>query len=323
MKRWMPWVAKGVVSCGLIGWLLSKVDLAAAWQQAKGVDAWMMVAALALSLVQVKLGAVRWGMVMHALSGRLSSGKTLAVYYIGVFFAQVLPGAVGGDAMRIWFTCRSGLSLISSINSVMLERAVTVLGLVVLVVLAQPLLLERVPDLPGASVFPILLAVCIAGILVLSRLDRLPESLRRWRVVRGLGHLASDTRELFFHPGWSLGTLAVAIVGHINLSLAVYMLARGLKLPIDALDCLVLVPPVILIMTLPISIAGWGLRETAMVTAFGFIGVAPASALVLSVMFGIVSLVTALPGGLVFLMFRDETLPRAVTAEPLNEEMRA
>jgi uncharacterized protein (TIRG00374 family) len=302
MKRWLPWLLKGGISLGLIAWVLSKVDLAAAWAEAKSVDPSMAALAVGLLMVQIGLGAVRWGLVLRALSATFSWGQTLTVYYIGVFFSIVLPGAVGGDAVRMWFARRHGLSLGTAVNSVALERAVTVFGLVLLVCLTQPVLLTRLPDLPGAWVFPVLLAVCVLGILVLACLDKLPESLHRWRVVRGLALLAADTRKLFFHPGFSLITLLVALVGHINLSLCVYVLAVGLGLDVQALDCLVLVPPVILIMTLPISIAGWGVRETAMVTAFGFVGVAAPSALVLSILFGIVTMLTALPGGLVFLL---------------------
>jgi len=303
VKRWLPWLIKGGVSAGLIGWLLTKVDVATAWQQAKTVDPWMAILALVLMLAQVLLGAVRWGMVLRALAGLLSAARTLKVYYIGVFFSLVLPGAaVGGDAMRMWFARRAGLDLATAVNSVMLERAVTVLGLVVLVAVTQPLLLARVPDIPGAWVFPVLLVVCIAGILVLSVLDRVPVSLRRWRLVSGLATLAAATRKLFFHPGWGGGTLAVAVIGHVNLSLAAYVLALGLNLNVDVVDCLVLIPPVVLTTILPISIGGWGVREGAMVTAFGFVGVEHQSALVLSVLFAIVGMVTALPGGLVFLL---------------------
>ncbi|CAA7614665.1 lysylphosphatidylglycerol synthase transmembrane domain-containing protein [Magnetospirillum sp. UT-4] len=301
-KRWLPWILKGGISFGLIAWVLSKIDLADAWEQATSIDPMMAVLAVALMQAQIALGAVRWGMVLRALDAVFTWGRTFAVYFIGVFFSLVLPGAVGGDAVRMWFSRRSGLSLGTAVNSVVLERAMTVFALVLLVCLTQPILLERLPDLPGVWVFPVLLAVCVLGILTLATLDKLPESLHRWRLVRGLVQLAGDTRKLFFHPGWSLSTLLVALVGHVNLSMTVYLLASGLKIDIDPLDCLVLVPPVILVMTLPISIAGWGVRETAMVTAFGFVGVADHSALVLSVLFGIVGMVTALPGGLVFLL---------------------
>lgn len=311
VMRWLPWVLKGGLSAGLIAWVFSKVDAAAAWSQAKAIDPAMVALACALLLAQVALGALRWGMVLRALRASFSWFQTVAAFYTGLFFSIVLPGAVGGDAVRMWVSRRAGLSLTSAINSVLLERVVTVFGLVLLVCLTEPVLLDRLPTLPGTWVFPVLLAVSLAGILVLAGLDRLPGSLHRWTVVRGLVTLAGDTRRVLFHPGWAGGTLAVALVGHVNLSLAVFVLARGLGLEVDALECLVLVPPVILVITLPISIAGWGVRETAMVTAFGFVGVAHESALVLSVLFGMLTMVTALPGGLFFLLLGGRRLREA------------
>ncbi|CCG39804.1 lysylphosphatidylglycerol synthase transmembrane domain-containing protein [Magnetospirillum molischianum] len=302
VKRWLPWLLKGSFSVGLIWFVFSKIDLASAWTQARTLDPAMLFLALALGLLQVWLGAVRWWLVLRALKATFTTTQTFIVYYIGVFFAIILPGAVGGDAVRMWTARRSGMSLAASINSVMLERAATVLALVLLVAATQPLLLSRTPNIPGSWVFPVLSVLGLIGILVLSVLDRLPSSLHHWRIVRGLIHLAGDTRRLFFHPAWGGATLIVAMLGHANLSFQVYALALGLGLDVSLIDCLVLVPPVILIMTLPISIAGWGLRETAMVVAFGYVGVEPHSALVLSVLFGLVSTVTALPGGVVWLL---------------------
>ena len=65
-------------------------------------------------------------------------------------------------------------------------------------------------------------------------------------------------------------------------------------------------PLVVLIMTIPISIGGWGVRETAMVALFGLIGVSNEGALVLSVLIGLVGMVSALPGGLIWLLSRDK-----------------
>ncbi|MDA8229832.1 MAG: lysylphosphatidylglycerol synthase transmembrane domain-containing protein [Magnetospirillum sp.] len=306
VKRWLPWLLKGAVSAGLIWWVLSKVDIADAWRTARGMDLGMLAAAAGLWLVQIVLGAVRWGVVLRALSGRFTAWQTLGAYYIGVFFSAV--HVLGGDAMRMWYSRRAGLSLQTSVNSVMLERAVTVLGLVLLVALMQPLLLARLPALSGAWVFPLLSLLGCAGLVVLGLLDRLPAALRRWRVVQGLALLAADTRRVFFRLRFGVPALAVAIFGHVNLSLAVYCLARGLGIAVTATDCLVLVPPVILVQTVPITIFGFGVREKAMITAFGLVGVPNESALVLSFLYWLVSTATALPGGLVFFLSGERRL---------------
>jgi uncharacterized membrane protein YbhN (UPF0104 family) len=200
---------------------------------------------------------------------------------------------------------RAGLTVAAAVNSVMLERIATVFALVVLVAVTQPLLQARVPTLPGTWVFPVLSVLGVIGIGVLTLFNRLPRSLHRWKLVRGLINLAIDARLTFLKPGNALPTLFWCVLGHLNLSLVVYLLARGLNLPVDGIDCLVLVPPVILITILPISIAGWGVRETAMVTAFGFVGVPEHSSLALSILFGVVVVVTGLPGGLIWLLSRD------------------
>jgi hypothetical protein len=300
VKRWLPWVIKGGLSVGLIWWVMRKVDLAAAWDQATGIDPVMLGLGAALMVAQITLGGLRWWMVLRALGANFRLGEASKVYYIGASFT-VVQAAVG-DAMRIWQARRHGLSLSEAINSVMLERVITVLALVLVVAATEPVLLARVPNIPGAWVFPVLSVLSVVGIVVLSALDRLPTSLTRFRLVRGLAQLASDTRRLCFRPRHFLPTLGVAVLGHVNLSLSTYALAVGLDIDLSAVDFLVLFLPVILLMTLPISVAGWGVREAAMVAALGFVGVPEHSALALSVLFFLVSTGTALPGGLVMML---------------------
>jgi hypothetical protein len=321
VPRSVLFLAKGCVSAGLVAWLISKVGLASVWQQAQGLRPDMAAVAILLMLVQIFLGALRWGVLLRALAGPVSGRQTLSVYWISNFFAQVLPGAVGGDAVRMWFTRKAGLPLSAAIDSVLLERGITVLALVCLVVATQPFLLARVPGIPGSWIFPALLALGFLSVAALCVLDRLPERFRHLRVVRGLAQLAVDSRRVFFAPRFGLFALVVALIGNINLALSAYFLARGLGLDVAAVDCMVLIPPIILIMTLPISIAGWGLREGAMVTAFGFLGIAPGPALTLSVLYGFVSLLAALPGGAVFLFSegRRAAAEAALAKEAMDE----
>jgi glycosyltransferase 2 family protein len=154
----------------------------------------------------------------------------------------------------------------------------------------------------------------IVGTIGLCLLDRLPSHWRRWKMVRGLAQLGVDSRRVFVRSRCGMFALLIAFVGHINLSLSVWMLARGLNIHVSAFDCMVLIPPVTLIMILPVSIAGWGVRETAMVTAFGYVGVPGDSALALSILFGLVSLAASLPGGLCFLAARETSLQDIVVA---------
>ena len=73
-----------------------------------------------------------------------------------------------------------------------------------------------------------------------------------------------------------------------------------MQLDVRLLDCILLVPPVILVTVVPISIAGWGVREGAMVVAFGFIDVPASAAFAVSVLFGLTLAAASLPGSLIW-----------------------
>ena len=70
------------------------------------------------------------------------------------------------------------------------------------------------------------------------------------------------------------------------------------------LTYLVIVPPVILFTVIPVSVAGWGVREGAMVTLFAMIGADKAAVLAMSIIFGFILIAASVPGLLVYLQGR-------------------
>ncbi len=308
MKKWVAVALKSLVSGALIWFLLSGVDLGSAKTRIVEVAPEMLLLATLIFFVQVAIAVFRWRVVLKAIGAPLRFGKAFELTYIGIFFNQTLPSSVGGDAVRIYKAYRGGLSLSASVNGVMLERVATVVGLLLLVVLVLPLFLPRLDEETGRLFLLggiLSFSAAVAGTALLMVLDRLPGPFMAWRVIRGLAALAADTRKVFLSPGSSFRVLALSVAGHVNLTASVFVLALGLGLDVTFVDCLVLFPPVLLVTTLPISIAGWGVREGAMVAAFGLIGVSAEGALVLSILYGLLSIATSLPGGVIWLMSQD------------------
>ncbi len=312
-KKWLALALKFMVSGFLIWFLTRGIDFGDAAKRLTEIDPWMLVAAFLVILVQICVGGMRWRSVLTALGAKLSILDAIRLFYIGVFFSQALPSSVGGDPVRMYKIHKLGMDLRNSINGVLLERAVTVVALVLLVDFTHPWFLPRVDEATAALMLPAVVLItvgCAGGLGFLMMLDRLPASLMRWRLVRGLGNLGIDARKVFLAPKQLVRVLFWGVLTHANMALIVLLLAMGLGLDVTWLDCLTLVPLVLLIMTIPISIGGWGVRETAMVTLFGLVGVPAEGALVLSVVFGLVGIAAALPGGVIWLMTRDrgETL---------------
>ena len=82
---------------------------------------------------------------------------------------------------------------------------------------------------------------------------------------------------------------------------AVIALSEGLSLEIEWLGIFLIIPLVTLFMLIPISIAGWGIREGVMVIGLGYLNVQSEQALALSILYGLSMLTISLPGGIVWL----------------------
>ena len=326
-KRWLGLSLKFFVSGGLLWFLLSKPEFEFALGRLERIEPDMLVLAVALICFQAILGGMRWEIVNKAIAKPLGIVKAVRVFYVGMFFNQALPSSIGGDTVRIYIIYRAGLTLASAVNAVLLERVAVFVSLVIMTAIVLPFFFLKLEPVFAQSFgigVGVLSLATVAGLIVLMAFDRLPASLLRLRIVRGLASLSVDARTVFtaFKPcasvlGWSL-------FSNFNIALVVYFIAVSLKIDVTLIDCVALTAPVFLVTALPISIGGWGLREGAMVAGFGLIGVPSGSALLMSLLVGSASLVASIPGGVLWLFSSDrrarrlmpDMLPAAETGAP-------
>ncbi|MFQ5953587.1 MAG: lysylphosphatidylglycerol synthase transmembrane domain-containing protein [Kiloniellales bacterium] len=314
-RSWLTFTGKALVTAVLLYLVLRAVDPQQVWARVEALSALFMVPLLAVLIAQTLVTTARWRLVMAGLDVALGFAKAWLLLMIGLFFNQSLPSTIGGDVVRIWRVHCEGHGLGKSANVVLVDRVMAVVGLLILVVPAIPVL-NAMARTPGQSAVVWALtgavAVTVVAVVVLFAVPGLPGLFDRWRLSRPIGALTMDARRLIASRGRALIIIAIAVAVHALSALAVYVLALGFHIEVAFLDCLLLVPAVILVMALPVSIAGWGLREGAMVTGFALAGVSPADALVLSVGFGLATAAVGLPGGVLWLV-TGQSRPRGVS----------
>jgi hypothetical protein len=220
----------------------------------------------------------------------------------GLFFNQVLPSSVGGDAVRMWQARTAGFDLRTAVNSVLIDRVIGLAVVFLITAVALPRLFEIIGDPRLRWAFIIVVSGGLVGLVGLIIFDRVGQVLQRWPLTRALGALSGDFRRVVMNARVGMTVVGLSVLIQIVFALVAVLLARSLVLPLTVLDCLVLIPPVVLVMAAPVSIAGWGVREGAMVIALGFVGIDSHDALALSVLLGAATVCGALPGGLVWLI---------------------
>ena len=89
----------------------------------------------------------------------------------------------------------------------------------------------------------------------------------------------------------------ISITVHLMTVAVLWFCAQAIGSSFTFLNSLLLIPPVILISAIPVSIAGWGVRESAMIAAFTYAGLPESDGLLVSILFGASSFVIGAAGG--------------------------
>lgn len=289
-------MAKIAVSAGLIWLAFRNISIDSLLANLRMVNRMALAAIVLAALVAAPLHAARWALVIAGSDNRMSFFRATQLVYIGYFFSQALPSAIGGDVVRMWCAYRAGLTPAESFNTVVLDRMVGLLVLLLLVAVTLPWLFARMPDTGARTALTLLAAGGLGVLIVLAALAPQGERLAFWRLLRPLARLAILARSVASDHARVLQVITLSASGLALSVTMVYMGARGIAVELSWIDCLVLVPPVLLVSTLPVSIAGWGVRESAMVVALGYAQVHEAAALTVSVLFGLVTAGASLPG---------------------------
>ena len=263
-----------------------------------------LLTALFLQTACNAVAALRWRLIMARLGFQQPTLFYLQSFFKGVFFNQGLPTSIGGDGIRILDCIRQGNSAEDAFFGVFIDRVVGLTGLLLLNMTA--LLLSH-HLLPPRVEYPLLLisAALTAGLILLFLLRKF-SFFAAGKYLGFLGRLSERYFQIYSSLSSISLQLSLSIFVHLLAMGTFFMIGRAVGLHYAFYIYLVLVPPVILLTILPISLAGWGVREGAMVGFFLLIGADKESVLALSLLYGLIMLASSLPGLAVYLTEKQQ-----------------
>jgi len=277
-------VLRVAVVLALFAWIASRLDwneLKDALRHADRGDLGLAFLALVASQVTA---AVRWHGLLRAAGSRWTLARSMSTYGAGLCLGLFLPTGVGGDVYRVAQARGSGAGLARGTATVLLERAV---GLVALLLLGAFFVAAHPATRPWALLFA---AGAAAGLLGLALLwtpggtDRVATALARFgRPGLAARLTAAFPDEAMVRLRSSMPvTFALSLANHAFILLVNVLLARGLGIVVPWTALGAAVPLVLLAAQIPITPGGTGLREAAYLYFLGRVGVSHALALALA-----------------------------------------
>jgi len=319
MRQTLLLAAKILASLALLYFALRGIDFAQVKARLVHINVAWILLATAVALFQLWLGAVRWRDVTRVCGTELPLGRAFRYNFIGAFFNQTLPSAIGGDAVRLMLLGRSDAGWRTATYSVFIDRAIGLIALAVLVLGTLPLSWQLIVDEKGRYAIALLGLAAIgagAGFLLLGWLPW--PWLDSWFPTRHLRACSQVANQVIFGRKTALRIAVVSITIHVLAVVMVWMIAQSIVAAGQPVQLLAVVPPVMLITMLPISIAGWGLREATMMVAFGYAGLPQADGLTVSLLYGAMIFAIGAAGGVVWILSSEKAAGASVS-EPVPE----
>ncbi len=314
MKRALTTALQIAVSLALIAWIFhdghKRAQIIEALQAANLT--WFLPGLAAFGLVLI-LQTQRWQLLLRAIGIRFTWLRAWQLVMVGMFFNFVLPGATGGDVVKIFYAMReSGPEKAGAFLSIVLDRVMGLLALALVsavvvlwkfqALMSTPIaqgLLAAIALILGGAVAVTTVAVMVAALHLENRLPA------RMPLRRGILDLAVATRLYAKSPVTLLAAFALSVIVHVLIFSTFYFSARAFLAALGLADIYSVMPIVNTLTSLPISLQGVGVREQLFEHLLaGLYGTPAAIADLVSLGGYLITVIWSLVGGIVFMLYR-------------------
>jgi uncharacterized membrane protein YbhN (UPF0104 family) len=292
LRRWLIACTQIVVSVSLIVWIFLNIDLQNTLQLVVTTNIPPLIFCVISLAVLVIPAAIRW----HWFVGRFMPdgmvppdlGLAIRINTVNVALNQFLPSTLGGDLYRVIIAKSLGLSLLRSTGATAADR---LSAFVILIVISGPALIITLASLRGI--------VWLQQIAIwLTLLALIGVFLLCWVFIQKHAMKFASAFALFQSFLRANGLISRVVLTSLIIQFATLAVmiatAKILGIEIGVFSLFGIMTASLLASRLPISVAGWGVREGVLVSFLSAYGVAAEKALATSVIYGLAELAAAM-----------------------------
>jgi len=293
-----------LISVGLLAWLVFEIDVRSSLALLADARFELLVLALGLMVLARYVSAYRWYILLRGKNPAVSLRRIARLVLTSAFLGYFLPG-MGTEVLRLYALSRTTTDPALVFTSLLVERLVALFVLVVFVLGALAFAPLPLPDVIG-TVTALGLVGLVLGALTLMH----PRARALGRHLLGppwLAPVRTRLEKLYRcldayrdRPGLILWSLALGVVFQLLRVAPVAIVAVAFGLDVAFVHFLVIVPITLLVVMMPISIGGLGVREASFVYLLGLVGVSAEAAFGLSIVTYLLHLLSVTPGAWIY-----------------------
>ncbi len=304
MKKRFLRVSATLLITGLCtAYIVWKIDISRTLHLLTHADLTYFLGAVAIMILSVWPMAWRWQRLLEARGIRDRLSWLVRAYFVAYTAGQVLPTAVGGDAVRIYETAKRHPAHGGTVaGSVLLERALGGAATLALAAVGIALAVGQYDIGPYLWIeIGFVLGTVVLGVALFSRRVRpllawTVPLLRKIKLERPIRATYEGIHSYRDHPGLLVGVFALTLGVQAVRVLAIWLTGKAVGVPLSPRPYYVMGPLLFLVLLVPFSINGIAVRESFFVSFLGNLGVDADKAFATGFLFFVVTLCLSLPG---------------------------
>lgn len=277
---------------------------------------------LILSFYIIFITAIRWNLLLKVQGIIFTVRHVLCINWIGCFFNNFMPGGTGGDLIKLVYAIKGAPEKKGQVlMSIIVDRIIGLVGLFILFAIMLVVNVHEAFSEPKTQkVVMVAVSIMFAalGVIVIGLWRSLPQKvpfigwvLSKLPLRDKLLQLVNAYQIYARHPRVVIETLLISISVHAAVVFITYFLGMAFVPGGVSLKLLLFVVPMItLLVSIPITPGGLGVREGLYIRFLTVHqGIAAAAALSIGFMSFVSNLLMSLPGGLIYIFYRQHHEP--------------
>lgn len=298
----------------IILFIIGKIDWVTFKDLIKKADSLLLLIAFLLLIVERIWAVFKWRVLLSIKStgpGNVPMWNLFCIYSIGAFWGLFLPSSLSTDVVRGYYLHKAINDPAFSAASVIVDR---MLGLFSLLFLCIISVLMYGPKLgQQATILVLIVSVITIVAAVVAHLEIVPNYLERrftFFSKRPVGRQLLSMHRMFLsfkkYPALLLRSFIYSLILQLIRIFTIYVTAKAFEVDADLIDFFLIVPATVIIIMVPVSIGGLGVREGSFVGLFSLVGVPVTESFAISATNSIMVTIIALFGGLIYLAYRND-----------------
>lgn len=324
-KKSIVFLLKACISISLLTFLLINIDWQAVIQSLKNANIFLLLIAVLLNIVERFQLTYKWNLLIKVRGIIVAFGRLFWINSIGSFLGLFLPSSLGTDVVRGYYLMKNNSEKSVSISSVFVDRVLGMFSLLLLGVVSVFFAGDLISKYNIQTyVIVVFLSAVISFYLFQKEqaailLEKLLRKIKQKKIIENGLKMHASILEYKKYPKTLLISFVITLLVQVTRVLTYYFVALSFNIHISVIYYFLFVPIIMIVIMIPISIGGLGVKEGTFVAFFTLAGMSVNDAVIISFINSLLDMLnTLILGGGGYLFYKTPLKVKSILENKHN-----